>query len=348
MFNYKPTTAAAYDNSLEKVVGWGDFEPFEPDSKYSWKNRPAPHKDSWPIAVPKGGPPVRQNHLPFLIREVIKASWKFAEPAHGTPRGNLSIGVRGGLGAVPTDTYHSQVRPTSPVINTTFLNENAIASDWKVFEQIPRTNAVTFRGDSRNPMTVIKECDGFGPPDSRTDAWYLEHNIYDAFKDYLKRRYGRDLPEEAFLQAIRTAVPTAEDQRLLVDYMMWRKICEKEALHMGRMVENECLKGYISTSRSIDTAIMFGSRYYKVPGWVYVTFVHGGFVVPWGKENLWGSEEAEIAQWGPVPGKRIVGFMQIDFYNPTPGTPIYFRPSFRKEEPQAFEYIFKVMSGKTP
>jgi hypothetical protein len=133
---------------------------------------------------------------------------------------------------------------------------------------------------------------------------------------------------------------------MLVDYMMWRRITEKEAVHLGRMVENECLKGYISTARSIDTSICFGTNYTKRPGWLYLTVIHGGFVVPWGHQNDWGSEEAEIAQWGAVPAEQIVGFMHLDQYKPD--GPIFIRRSFRKSEPQAFEYMFNVMSGMTP
>jgi hypothetical protein len=77
-----------------------------------------------------------------------------------------------------------------------------------------------------------------------------------------------------------------------------------------------------------------------------LTVIHGGFVVPWGHQNHWGSEEAEIAQWGPVPAEQIVGFVHLDRYQPD--SPIFIRRSFRKNEPQAFEYMFNVMSGMTP
>ena len=32
-------------------------------------------------------------------------------------------------------------------------------------------------------------------------------------------------------------------------------------MHLGRMVENECLKGYISTARAIDTSIAFATGF---------------------------------------------------------------------------------------
>jgi hypothetical protein len=229
---------------------------------------------------------------------------------------------------------------------TTLPNNTAIASDWKVFQQIKRTNAVTFRGDTRAPNDVITKAGGFHPPSSRTDQFYLEERIYKFFADYLDRRYQRKLTKEEFLRAVSSAAPLESDKKLLVDYMMWRKICEREAVHLGRMLENECLKGYISTARSIDTAISFGTAYNSKPGWVYVTVVHSGFIVPWGKTTIWGSEEAEVAQWGPIPGERIVGFMHLSQFKPD--SQIFIRRSFRKKEPKAFEYIYNVMSGMPP
>jgi hypothetical protein len=345
MFDYKPKPAK-YDNSMANDLGWlpTEFEPFEPNPKYSFKGRVPPLKNQWKLVVPKSAPPI--GDLPTLIKNVIKVTWKFAEPSKDAVRGPVTIGARGGVVTPGKGPYHPQVRPTSPAITTTFLNDNAIASDWKVFEQIKRTNAVTFRGDSRPPIEVIEKAGGFHPPISRTDRYYLENNVYKAFEDYLQRRYTRTLTKEEFLRAVDTTAVTNADKSLLVDYMMWRKITEREAVHLGRMVENECLKGYISTAKAIDSSILFGTRYNKVPGWLYLTVIHGGFEVPWGHEQYWGSEEAEIANWGPVPAAQIVGFVHLDQWKPN--GPIFIRRTFRKSEPQAFEYMFNVMSGMVP
>jgi len=85
-----------------------------------------------------------------------------------------------------------------------------------------------------------------------------------------------------------------------------------------------------------------GSRLTHVGGVSY-----GAFIVPWNHQTLWGSEEAEIAQWGEVKAADIVGFTELGNYNPK-GGPIFVRRSFRKAEPAAFEYMFNVISGKTP
>lgn len=326
------------------------FEPLTPDPQYRFVGRIPP--TSWGIVKPKTGPPI--GDLPELIKNLIKATWKFAEPdaskfdathARAASHG-ISIGARGGGVPVGDYKFHQQVRPTKPDIHTTFMNDTAIASDWKVFDWIRRTNAVTFRGDSRSPNTVIK-AQGFYPPNSRTDTYYLENNIYPAFEDYFKRRYGRNLSSVDFLDVIDGTAATPSAKSLLVDYMMWRKITERESVHLGRMVESECLKGYISTARSIDTSLHFATGYGQKPGWLYLTVVHSGFVVPGGKEHYWGSAESEIAQWGPIPADRIVGFVHVQ-QNKIPNGPIFIRRSFRVTEPEAFEHMFKVMSGMTP
>lgn len=97
-------------------------------------------------------------------------------------------------------------------------------------------------------------------------------------------------------------------------------------------------------------------------GWVYVTIVHGGFVVPHGMKVNWGSVEGEIAQWGAIPAERIVGFFHVqtakveavagsDSPKKIPRGPtgsIFIRRFFRKSDPAAFEYIFNVISRMTP
>ncbi len=352
MFDYKPERSnevLPYDQIGSVST---DFEPFKPNPKYGWgkgiRVLPKGHtKDNWKLIVPKTAPKI--GRLPQVIEDVLKMTWKFSEPTAGAQRGNVFAATH--RGNVPvnlkTQTYHPQVRPVKPAISSTFPNNSAIASDWKVFEQIERTNGVTFRGDSRPPQDVINTYGGFTTPDSRTDRYYLEEGIYPKFADYLDRRFQRPLSKNDFLKAVDSALPNDADKKILIDYMMWRKIVEKEKMHLGRMVEHECLKGYISTSRAIETAIQFGTRHNAQMGWVYLTIVHAGFIVPWSNANLWGSGEAEIAQWGPIPSERIVGFARFT-QKGLLDSDIYIRRSFRKREPEAFEKTFKIFSGKTP
>jgi hypothetical protein len=342
---------AAFDDSVANDLGWLplEFDVLEPSDKYSFDNRKAPDKNSWPTIVPANAPPVGQ--IPQVIQRLMDSLWKFAEPSAAAARGDIMIGVRDSSSRmrdfIARETYHPQVRPTSANIPVKVSNA-AIADDWKTFEQIPRTNAVTFRGDTRAPYEVIVKQGGFHPPNSRTDRYYLENNIYEAFADYFRRRYGGDkLDKQFFLQTVDKTLATEGHKVLLVDYMMWRKICEGESMHLGRMASNECLKGYISTARAIDTSISFGTAFNKKAGWLYVTMVHGGFVVPWGlNTTAWSTAEAEIAQWGSIPGERIVGFRHLGQF--APDGPVYMRKSFQKQEPKAFKTVFNYMCGMTP
>ena len=344
MFNFKPTPGNYDHASMGDAVGWllTDFECFAPNPAYNWDKRGAVDKNKWPIIVPKNAPPI--GELPDILKKLVKRCWKTAEPSFY--RGDITIGTRGGPAPQLDDHFHSYVRPTKTNIPSTMGNEDAIASDWKIFEQIKRTHSVSFRGDKRTPYQVIVQAKGFFPPISRTDQYYLHNNVYKAFEDYLNRRYQRPITQDDFIRAVDATTIMESDKKLLVDYMMWRKITEKEAVHLGRMVENECLKGYISTARAIDTSIQFATMYGMPTGWLYLTIVHGGFEVPWGHQSKWGSEEAEIAQWGPIPAERIVGFTHVIKYQPD--WPIFIRRSFRKAEPEAFEYMFNVMSGARP
>jgi hypothetical protein len=355
MFNYNPEKVKDYEN--DPAIGYlvADFEPFQPHPNYDFK-RQVPPKNVWKTVVPKTAP--RIGNLPQVVQDMIKMTWKIAEPAKDAPRlapnhNPVFMGTRGmAQNSFANATYRPQVMPYDRIVVTKMGNKDAIATDWAEFNQVERTNAVTFRGDLRSPIQVIKGAGGFYPPNTRTDRGYLVKKIYPGFKSYLKRRYDRDLPEDVFLKAVDSAAPTDEDKKTLADYVMWRRIMEKESSHLARMTDNELLKGYISTARAIDTSIDFGTAFGTEPGWLYLTVVHGGFIVPWGKGKVWGTEEGEIAQLGPVPAERIVGFRRLDkpsiLERYQPVGPVFIRHSFRKSEPEALEKMFKIMSGKVP
>ena len=89
----------------------------------------------------------------------------------------------------------------------------------------------------------------------------------------------------------------------------------------------------------------------KTPGWLYVVIVQSGYVVPLITAQSspdWGTREAEIAQYGPIPADRIVGFTFIQTDPIEPYGPIFMRKSFREKEPKAFEFMFDMMSGGCP
>jgi hypothetical protein len=334
---------APYQNSDD--IGWlgSEFVPFEHN------------EDAFPARDPviqelKNAPP--PGPMDMVIKRLMESAWKSAEPVNAQ-RGPVMMGARGGLstGFTPAPTYRPQVRPTAGGGYTTLGNDDPIASDWKLFQDIKRKNAVTFRGDSRSPHQVIVKCGGFYPPNTRTDRDYLKDTVYPAFNSYLSRRYKVQIKENDFFRIVDQNLMTGEDKQLFIDYMMWRQITEREAGHLGRMVDNECLKGYVSTTPKYGTAFSFAQKK-TGQGWIYITKVYGGFVIPEDKTTLWGSEEMEIAQYGPIPADRIVGFVRVgqgDLFGekfPKLEGPIYFRPSFRAEEPEAFNYLFNELSAK--
>jgi len=352
MFDYKPK-AAVIDPAVTNPndIGWlqTEFEPFEPNSQYSWVKgaRGEVYNSSWKTTVvPKNGPPAAGS-MPDVVKRMVKSTWKITEPKAGATRGNIMMGTRGMANPIINPTYNPQVRPNEG-IPVQMGNDSAIATDWKLMETLARTNAVTFRGDKRPPAQVISRANGFHPPDTRTDRYYLENGIFKAFAGYFYARYNRQIDQNDFLRAVDTAAPSPADKVMFIDYMTWRMLMDREAAHLGRMASEQCLKGYISTSRAIDSSIGF-SQMGSGGGWIYLTVVHDGFVVPdtvRGRNVSWGTHEAEIAQWGPIPAERIVGFRHFPTYEGA--GPIFIRRSFRKSEPKAFETMFKVLSGASP
>ena len=324
-----------------------DFEPFEATKTYDVATYQKPDTSyAYPLVKPKS---ISSKIEPIdpKLRALIETLWKRAEPAKDAARGNIAIGLRGAkVSPTAGQTYSPHVAPLHKEPNKPA--PAAFADDYSHIDKLQRTNAVTFRGDSRGPAWVIGRDHGFHPPNSRTDAFYLYGTVREYFTAYMKRRYNRDITEADYRSALNHSMPRAEDKALLVDYLMWRKVSEGEAFHLGRMVADEALKGYISTSRSAAVAQNFGTRYNKVDGWIYITIVRGGFVVPPDTQK-WGAKEQEIAKWGSIPAYDIVGFRRIQPYGATMGTgPIYVRSSFRHQEPKAFEAMFNMVSGWKP
>jgi hypothetical protein len=241
----------------------------------------------------------------------------------------------------PDQGYKPQHRPTDSVMQTVMPNNSSIATDWALHGEMERVNAVTFRADKRSPYDVIVKARGFNPPNTRTDRHYITNNIVGGFKSYLFRRYKREVSSEDILRAIDREITSTADRDLLNEYMVWFSFVSKESAHLARMVDYEFEKGWTSTSKSLTRSMTFVS-FGGTPGWMYVTVVHGGFVVPYGRD-VWESLEAEIAQFGPVRSDRIVGFVHFDPHKPD--SPIFMRKSFRKEEPKAFQAMYQALSG---
>lgn len=316
------------------------FEAFEPNPAFK-DMAPPPFSWVYPVITPEHIPSKFAAFDP-IQRAMIDTLWKRGEVTAGATRGPVTIGARGRPASAvqgqwkEDQTFHPKVAA---------IGGKFAIDDWKYMDQIPRTNAVTMRGDSRPPSWVIGKDGGFHPPNKRTDEFYLYGSVFNYFQSYMKRRYDREISEQDYRSALNHVVPSPYDKKLLADYLMFRKIAEGEAFHLGRMVANEALKGYISTAKAFPVALSFGTRYFSVSGWVYITMVRGGFVVPQ-MGDKWGTKEQEIAQWGSIAAEDIVGFRRI---TPSGGTgPIWIRPSFRKGESKAFRKLFNMLSHWAP
>jgi hypothetical protein len=102
---------------------------------------------------------------------------------------------------------------------------------------------------------------------------------------------------------------------VFVEYEIWRAILKNEELHIGRMVADEFLKGYISTSRDVTIARSFvgnaspdGTRGQLSA--VYALHSEGGFLLPPRTQHAHGTTgtEAEVAHPGSLPWTKVVGF----------------------------------------
>ena len=223
-----------------------------------------------------------------------------------------------------------------------------IANDWAKMAELEWISAYTFRGDKRNP-DQIKSASGFKPPSTRTDDAYIKGKVYESFKKYLMARWQIDLSKtpaldngDKFLAMVQGI--TNEDESTFYQYMAWRTIVKSEELHLGRMLADETLKGYISTSRAVAVAKGFAGT-----GWVYVLRLSNGIVVPakdgdhpWTK--IFG--EQEIAYPGGLGWDAVMGFRQVTQGKFAPGQPLYIRKSLQKEDPKTFDILYDLLSGK--
>jgi hypothetical protein len=314
--------------------------------------------------------------LPQMLEHMIKYCWKEASVTPGTARGGVQLGGARQTALNNLTNSNNPVdilqavrmkaqaakgpaqRVAAFVMPKTKENPHlkGIAQDWKTMEDLERVNAYTFRGDKRPPGD-LKRAGGFHPPNTRTDEAYVNGTIYPHFQSYMSRRYNIqvDLPE--FQRAFAGVANNDAQKRLLRHYSTWRIIADNESYHAGRMLALEALKGYTSTSRSLVVAKGFANA----GGWVYVTLVRGGFLIPDKGKHEWTKiyGEQEIAlpgglAWGEIFGFRQVGRGQTSgkdaVGNAAVGRilsgPIYLRKAFEWRNATAFKECFELLSGK--
>jgi len=344
----------AGDYALEK-----EFECWHPDPGFAFAEKPG--AVSW---VGPEIPPLKADaalpfvNLPDQLEKLIKHCWQKASVSPGGSRGPVQIagarqqafhaqglqigGARAQAGMAQRGQYQPMVSPTNPAAPLPHLQ--GVANDWKVHEQLERINAYAFRGDTRNP-NVIKAASGFTPPSSRTDAYYVENGMYPQFASYMERRFQIKIDKQTFLDAYNKTVTSDEAKRVMMSFSIWRALADAEALHAGRMVANEALKGYISTTRAVSVAKHFA----KAGGWVYMVLVQGGFLLPAKGKHVWTQifGEQEIAMPVPIPWSNVFAFRQVQpqGMNKFAG-PLYYRRGFDKQNPDVFKASYDLLSGK--
>ncbi len=250
------------------------------------------------------------------------------------PGAAIQAGVYKPTPVTKSEAFNLQVG-VAPHLKTGF------ARDWDLQKVIPRVQAYTFRGDTRPPRE-IKKAAGFLPPITRTDAKYMENVIYPQFSKYLQSKMGTSISFADFQKCVNQSMDPGL-RKMFVYYGIWRACIEHESLHLGRMLAEEALKGFISTSRATTVAKGFA----KENGWVYVLFVNGGFVVPKKGSHAWTAifGEQEIAMPEPVPWEAIMGFRQTNAGKKFTG-PIYLRDTFEASESEAAQKCYDLLSGK--
>ncbi len=346
----------------EKDLGWlpATFTPYEPDKKYSWATRTRESYEFWPIVTPRRAPPVRHDY-PELMQKMIDATWVIAEPKGGVVRGSAgnqvgldapTIGMRGTpeplFKAVrpANETYHPQERPSAPVMLTIMGNKSAIATDWGLHDTIERVNAVTFRGDKRPPFALIIGAGGFFLPrpaetaiTSKTRSPWPSRTISgvdSAARSNWSRSFARSTARQSCKRIwIWPTNISCGARSCTRNWRIWRAWSTTSSS-----------RGGLRRPEVLDSSMTF-ALFNQTPGWLYVTVVHSAFVVPYAhisRSETWTSGEAEIAQYGPIPAERILGFAHVSKEHVV-DTPIFMRNTFLYDEPKAFQAMFQALSG---
>lgn len=343
----------------EKVGYEGDFELWQPLASVAQAE--AKGFASWVGPEVK---PLKSRHsltmrpLESYFGDLFSRVWKKASVSDRTSpqrdflaqtRSPKPIPTPGGYARPSRGAYRPMVSPAKPPVQgLAYLD--GIANDWRMIESLERISAYTFRGDGRDPDSM-KAAGGFTPPSTRNDDGYLMGAVYKQFTSYLSRRMNRDItasvsPDD-FLRIVRQTLQTPESKRLFVDYCIWRALMESEELHLGRMLAEEALKGYISTTRAMSVAKGFACNRKGSSGWVYMVLIRGGFVVPEKGKHKWTTVfgEQEIAMPGNVGWENVFGYRHAKDNLFDPDSPIALRTGFKAQEPKVFKKAYALFSG---
>jgi hypothetical protein len=337
-------------NKINNTELWKDeFSAYNPDPTWSaeeqvgaqgWKEAYQLDSDHYPLATTVEA----SFPYPEFIEKMLEAAWKPAAATKMKPQKQL-IGQGRVFQPTATPAMKKAADYRAPNLHYADIPVSAahlkgVAKDWSEFKRFKRLSGYAFRGDTRDPMT-IKSQGGFKPPSTRTDDYYLDNAIIPNFKQYMKQRFGEDNLDGA---ALKTYIKgTGGKGMTFCHYECWRAMMQQEALHLGRMIASEFLKGFISTSRSTKISKSFA----KASGWVYVLEVNGAFLLL-GKssDHHWQVfDEQELAVPDEVPWDSVEGFRQVGADLKFKG-PIYLRNFGVDGEARLPEPLFELLSGK--
>lgn len=327
----------------------GDFGEYDPDPQLASQEQ---------IGVKDGGKESLSyidagdnvpDEFPQQLTDFLDQVWQSAKANTAKPQ-KLLMGSHRGKPAVDIlpDPYVSRLHNPAPIPPAQKPQQvqhlHGIAKDWSLMEDIDVVKAYTFRGETsfRAPQDV-KARGGFHPPSTRNDDAYLNPptgKVYLAFVDYMKRVHNQTINEQQYIAAIQQRSPRFK--QLFHHYSLWRELLKAEELHLGRMLANELLKGYISTTKSVSVAKGFAGA----SGWVYCVLVRGGYHVPEKGESDWTSifGEQEIAFPGSIPWKDVYAFRQVKMSKFT--GPLWLRSGSGYWGPEKMKKVYKLLSGK--
>lgn len=319
----KPT-----DGAMRGNVFAGDHRVMHPSARPPVAGPPSGNARIMPPLPPRPG---QQPQLPMVDQ------YKNVAPIGYDTIINLK---KGGLNSLPVNTQKEKDLKNTQEKSLEHLM-TTVPQDWSIMRELKVVSAYAFRGDKRSP-DLINSASGFQPPSSRTDAGYIKDCIHPHFEAYLLKKFGIKITLEQLTKIILNTVPSPAERELFAYYAMWRGQVKSEEMHAGRMVAQQDLKGYISTTRAVSVAKGFAGA----NGVVYAVRVRAGFLIPSRGKHEWthlfGEEEIACPSsitWDDVVGYRKLAAMKFD-------GPVYIRPSLFSADPSAFEKIHRGLSGK--
>ena len=352
--------ANPFQNFSPKNKGPGLFaglDAWAPLKRYNDKNQELAGNVSWngpeltPISTKTNTPPTPP--LEKIFGDLLQRIWVKGNAPTASPQRNLLAQTRQQRPGMPAPApYRPMVAPTiSAAMPQPMPHLTGLANDWGLYKQLQRFTGYAFRGDSRDPA-AIKAAGGFQPSAARTDDHFIKGAVYEQFTNYMQRRFQKDMKSmvtpDQFLDIVRQSAKSPDDREAFQFFTNWRAIVKSEELHMGRMLAEEALKGYISTTKAVTVAKGFAKKSARGgTGWVYCVAVLGGFIVPERGTTAWTQifGEQEIAKAGNIPWHSVAAARAVKPNGMFEGD-IHIYKGFDKIDPKAFEEIFKLLSGK--